>query len=224
MGHDKPLTGCPLFRGTSHYYQLITTDPYYYSSAFRVNTPKSQHAASTRGELTIGSVTGSAIPGFRYRLTNPYHINRLVISTTQTSGASCSPGSGAVRPPTNSRCRYYTKKVMNLITHAPYTTGRVQVWQPNGNTNTVQTTTGYDNRTVAGLNGIISLVQPRLAHTYVTARSVIPNAPIEMSRSSARTRRIDFRMMPEPTGVATLAAGFVTLAGLYRRRRHSVER
>jgi hypothetical protein len=32
-------------------------------------------------------------------------------------------------------------------------------------------------------------------------------------------RKIDFRMLPEPAGIAMLAAGFATLAGLYHLRR-----
>jgi hypothetical protein len=94
-----------------------------------------------------------------------------------------------------------------------------QAWQPNGNTNTVQTTTGYDNRTAAGLNGVISIVAPSLSHAYTTIRATIPDNPIQMTWSSARMVKNTFTFMPEPTGVAMLAAGFVTLAGLYRLRR-----
>jgi hypothetical protein len=104
-------------------------------------------------------------------------------------------------------------------TELPSTTGRAQAWQPNGNTNTVQTTTGYDNRTAAGLNGVVSTVRPRLTHAYTTIRATIPDNPIQMTWSSARMTKNTFTFMPEPTGVAMLAAGFVTLAGLYRLRR-----
>jgi hypothetical protein len=93
-----------------------------------------------------------------------------------------------------------------------------QAWEPNGNTNTIQTATGYDNRTAMGLNGTISMVHPRLVHAYL----LFPpssGTPIKMVWSSARLRKIDFRFMPEPTAVLMLASGFVTMAGLYRLRK-----
>ncbi len=173
--------------------------------------------------FTIGSVSiAPSSVGYRYRKTNPNHVYRLVVGNTSPGGAPCSSSaspSAAVRPPTNPGCQYYRKTAKYLITRVPYTTGMAQAWQPNGNTNTIQTTTGYDNRTSMGLNGTISMVHPRLVHTYTRNQSVTPSNPVLMTWSSARTRKIDFRFLPEPAGVAMLAAGFATLAGLYRLRR-----
>jgi hypothetical protein len=49
-------------------------------------------------------------------------------------------------------------------------------------------------------------------------RSIDPNKPIRMYWSSSRMRKIDFRMLPEPQGMALLVSGLAMLAGLYRLR------
>jgi hypothetical protein len=95
-----------------------------------------------------------------------------------------------------------------------------RAWEPLGNTNTIQTATGYDNRTPAGLNGIISMVHPRLVHAY-TVFSPSAGRPIQLTWSSARLRKIDFRFLPEPAGFALLTSGLAALASLYRLRRRS---
>ncbi len=182
-------------------YQLITIDGPYTSVTFPP-VPTSQQVG-TGVPMTIGSVSAPPdVKGLRYRLTEPSHIDKLIIGTTTMGGP-----------------KYYQKTAQYIYTIAPYTTGMAQAWQPNGNTNTVQTTTGYDNRTAAGLNGVISIVAPSLSHAYTTIRATIPDNPIQMTWSSARMVKNTFTFMPEPTGVAMLAAGFVTLAGLYRLRR-----
>jgi hypothetical protein len=102
-------------------------------------------------------------------------------------------------------------------------TGRVQIWEPNGNTKTVQADTGYDNRNRMGLNGTISLVHPRLTHSCFIDRSIDPNKLIKMLGSSARMRKIDFRFLPVPQGMVLLASGLAMLAGLYRLRGRRTE-
>lgn len=228
-GSMRVTPGANRFGGTLRFfsgpnafsYQLIDITTPYYTSVYWENTPKSKQTAATRGQAFIGEIDISYIPGIRFRLTNPSHVNRRVIGSTEPDSAPCSPValSMTVRPPTNDGCKYYTKQVKYMGTELPSTTGMAQAWQPNGNTNTVQTTTGYDNRTAAGLNGVVSVVRPRLVHAYTTIRATIPDNPIEMTWSSARMVKNTFTFMPEPTGVAMLAAGFVTLAGLYRLRR-----
>jgi hypothetical protein len=186
----------------ARYYQLITIDGPYTSVTFP-GGPTSQQPAATAGPITIGQVTAPlGDEGLRYRLTEPSHIDKLIIGTTTMGGP-----------------KYYQKTAQYINTNVPYTTGMFQAWQPNGNTNTIQTSTGYDNRTAAGLNGTISMVHPRLRTTYLRAQSVNPNNPVVMSWTSARSRKIDFRFAPEPAGFAMLAAGFATLAGLVRLRR-----
>jgi len=110
-----------------------------------------------------------------------------------------------------------------LITRAPYTTGKVRVWEPNGDTNTVLTDTGYDNRTPAGLLGTISLVHPRLIHVY-REYPASTGKPIETRQARAELFKIDFRLLPEPSAIALLALGCAMLLGLDRARRRERER
>jgi len=90
-------------------------------------------------------------------------------------------------------------------------------WEPFGATNTEFTLTGYDNRTPAGLNGVISMVRPRLVHTYKIPFD--PNDPIRMTWASSSAWQMDFHFLPEPGSTLMMASGFVLLAGLYRLRR-----
>jgi hypothetical protein len=193
------------FGGTMRYfegpnsrgYQLITiSGPY--STATTMAVPLSQQIG-TGVEFELGEMELVA-KAQRFRLTEPNHAARLVIGTTPSGGP-----------------QYYVRTANYIQTRAPYTTGMARAWEPLGNTNTIQTATGYDNRTAAGLNGTVSMVHPRLVHTYL---QFPPGSgiPIKMAWSSARMRKIDFRFMPEPTGIAMLAAGVATLAGLCRRR------
>jgi hypothetical protein len=181
-----------------HWYQLITISGPYTTATFPPK-PLSQQLA-TGVEMELGEVT-LAYRGFRYRLTEPNHAARLIIGKTPNGGP-----------------QYYVKIANYLLSRAPYTTGMARAWEPLGNTNTIQTATGYDNRTAAGLNGTVSMVHPRLVHTYLQSPPG-SGIPIKMAWSSARMRKIDFRFMPEPTGLAMLAAGVATLAGLCRLRR-----
>jgi hypothetical protein len=195
----------------ARFYQLITIDGPFTSATFPP-VPLSQQTASS-SETLVGEVRAIASSrGLRYQLTEPYHLERRVIGNTPGGGACTSIGGGP-------DCRYIKKTAQYLATRAPYTTGMIQAWEPNGNTNTIQTVTGYDNRTAMGLNGTVSMVHPRITHSYLIDRSIDPNKPIRMAWSSSRMRKIDFRMLPEPAGIAMLAVGFATLAGLYHLRR-----
>jgi len=192
-----------------HFYRLITIHGPF-SSVISPPVPLSQQTPSSV-ETVIGEVV--AVPssrGYYYQLTDPYHIARRVLGLT-TMGAPCTASDiGSANPD----CRYLQRTWQNLATRVPYTTGRVQGWEPNGNTNTVLTVTGYDNRTSMGLNGIISLVHPRLIHSYIRDQSVDPSKPIEMVWSTSRMTKLDFRFLPEPLGVFMLASGLTVLFGL----------
>jgi hypothetical protein len=182
----------------ARFYQLITIEGPWTTATWPPKPLSKQ--AGTGVPMVVGEVS-LASRGLRYQLTEPYHAARLVVGTTSMGGP-----------------QYYQRTANYLNTRAPYTTGMAQAWEPVGNTNTIQTATGYDNRTAMGLNGTISMVHPRLVHTYL----VFPPSsgkPIKMVWSSARMRKIDFRFMPEPTAVAMLAVGFASLTGLYRLRR-----
>jgi hypothetical protein len=176
------------------YYQLITTTSSYSKEAYGYGQyPIPSTHESQVGEIVIGRTM--------YRFW-----------TTSSSGSSSSSSSGTT----------YTSTVHYISTIAPFTTGRITVYQPDGETVTIYTLTGYDNRTttMGGLSGVVSLVRPRLVHTYVAD----PFGSIWKARSKLSTWRIDFHFVPEPGGTTMIAAGVVVLAGLYRCRRRSVER
>jgi len=198
-----------------HFYKLITIYGPYTTLTFPP-APLSQQTPSSI-ETLIGEVVAVAgSRGYYYQLTEPWHIARWVLGVT-TMGAACTASDiGSANPD----CRYFQKTVQYLATRAPYTTGRVQGWAPNGNTNTLQTATGYDNRTSVGLNGTVSMVHPRITHTYLWDRSIDPTKPVRMVWNSTRMRKIDFRFVPEPLGASMFAWGMVMLVGIRLMRRH----
>jgi hypothetical protein len=176
------------------YYQFITVHSVYWSKAHGVGQPSiSTYHESQVGEFVIGRRMN------RYRLTSG-----LVYKATTSAGG------------------YIETTFQYVSTIVPFTTGMITAYQPFGGTTTLHTLTGYDNRTPAGLNGVISMVRPRLVHGYI--KRLNPPDAIHMAWASARAWQIDFHFLPEPGGTVMLAAGVVVLAGLYRPRRHSVKR
>ena len=147
----------------------------------------------------------------RYRLTTS-GINR------ETTGTTYSPGG------------YYVQKLRYIPSGTYYfalppdptwTTGRVSV---NGHDccliiseSVAQYATGYDNRTTLGLKGNLSMVRPRLVHSYVVPHD--PLLPTRKERTFARIDRMTVHFLPEPASMAMLAAGLMGLVGLYRLRR-----
>jgi hypothetical protein len=176
------------------YYQFVTIWSVYASKANGAGPPSilTDHE-SQFGEFAIGRQID------RYRLTSGYY-------------AKATTGAGG----------YIESKVQNVSTIVPFTTGMLTAYQPFGRTTTVQTLTGYDNRTtttMGKLSGVISLVRPRLVHAYLNPFDPFdPTDPIYMVWASARAWRIDFHFLPEPGSAAMLGTGLAALAGLYRRR------
>jgi hypothetical protein len=190
--------------------------------------------------IEIGYVKKSRT-GKSFRLTNPTHLLVDLLGTT-TEGDDSKPctdtamtpavrvfpplsqqaatmsGGTQMNYPTDAGCSYYVKTGNYIRTGGPYTTGMIVNWDPNGSFSTKQTTTGYDNRTAMGLNGNISLVQPRLLHIY-TKQPDSKGGESLLIWSSSRPRKMMFTFLPEPAGIAMLAAGFATLLGLHRLRR-----
>ena len=128
---------------------------------------------------------------------------------------------------------YYVQKVMHIPSTGAttaganiwdWTTGRVSVTQithcyPFPCIEVVRTTaSGYDNRTTMGLYGNISLVRPRLVHSYVVEHGFQSDL-IRKEQTFARIDRITVHFLPEPGGMAMLAAGLMGLLGLYLYRR-----
>jgi len=200
----------------ARYYQVVTQRSGPWIATTFPPAPLSQQTPSSV-ETQIGEV--AAMPSsraYRYLLTDPSHRRRQVMGVT-TMGAACTTNDiGSENPD----CHYIQAGTRQYLhTRAPYTTGRVQGWEPNGNTNTIHTTTGYDNRTSMGLNGVISLVHPRLIHSYLRDRTIDPTKATQLVWSSSRMRKIDFRFVPEPLGRCMLAWGLAALAGLRLMRR-----
>jgi hypothetical protein len=107
-----------------------------------------------------------------------------------------------------------TRKVKTFYTTGPWTTGMVEVFNDYPTRSTYHT--GYDNRTSQGLNGIISLVKPRLLNNYV----VRPGGGISNFRKEAWVSIITIEFLPEPRAILSLTAGVVLLAGVMRFRRN----
>jgi hypothetical protein len=148
-------------------------------------------------QIQVG-VIGRRITLYRYTLSGYDKV---------TTGTPYSPGA------------YYTKVYQNISTVAPWTTGFVFVAGQTGYSRADGSLSGsgYDARTPNGFAGVVSLIRPRLVHTYVVPND--PNLPIVKSRSFAQIWQLDIHFLPEPGGAVLLGAGLLTLVGLYRFRR-----
>jgi hypothetical protein len=184
------------FYGPNHlYYQQLTINTAYLSRAYGPQMDvRNPNANTVVGDVQFGG------PFDIYRFTRSGYV-----PVTTGDGTPNSPGN-----PYFINAPYFYMLV-------PFTTGMVTVWQPFGGTNTEFQLTGYDNRTSKGLSGVVSMVRPRLAHTYKILPD--PNQPIVMTWASGSAWQMDFHFLPEPGSTAMMASGLVVLAGLYRLRR-----
>jgi mannose/fructose/N-acetylgalactosamine-specific phosphotransferase system component IIC len=169
------------------YYQLSTVNTASYHQKNYGYGPPSVSAdhESQVGEFVVGRQMD------RHRFTT-YLYNRI----TTGDWTPNSPGD------------YYIQKAQYISTIVPFTTGMITVWNLAG-TITIETHTGYDNRTPDGLSGVVSLVRPRLVHTYAVPPD--PNEPPVpwRIRTSASVWRIDFHFTgaaASPTPTATASA------------------
>jgi hypothetical protein len=182
------------FYGPNHlYYQRITINTGYLSRAYGP-----QMDVRTASANTVLSDVQFGGPFNIYKFTDSGY--NLV-----TTGTPSDPGDD------------YIIHAPYFYTLAPFTTGMVTVWQPFGGTNTKFTLTGYDNRTPDGLSGVVSMIRPRLVHTYKVQPD--PGAPIQHTWASGGAWQMDFHFLPEPGSTVMMASGLVVLAGLYRMRR-----
>jgi hypothetical protein len=108
-----------------------------------------------------------------------------------------------------------TRKTKVFYTVGPWTTGMVRVYHAGSVYSGPSTATGYDNRTASGLNGVLSLVRPRLVNKYVT----LPAGSIQSFRSSASIGNMKIEFLPEPRAVLSLVGGMALLTSLRRFRR-----
>ncbi len=182
------------FYGPNHTYtQTVTIQSPYISRGYGP-----QMDVRLDGENSvIGDVQYSG-PFKIYRMT-PYGEKKA------TTGTPSDPGG------------YVSRTNPYFFTIVPFTTGMITAFGPFGDTYTEFTLTGYDNRTPEGLSGVISMVRPRLRHTYSVPRD--PSDPIRMTWQDLSAWQMDFHFLPEPGSTVMMASGLVVLAGLYRLRR-----
>jgi hypothetical protein len=108
---------------------------------------------------------------------------------------------------------YPIKAVAHYIhTFAPWTTGRVEGYQPLGTYLTRLTATGYDNRTSMGASGILSMVRPRLVQVFTN--STLDG--IYKGHSDFEIWGLNVIFSPEPGRILLLGTGIVILVGLLR--------
>jgi hypothetical protein len=90
-----------------------------------------------------------------------------------------------------------------------------QVWQSTLSTPTTITVT--TKQYLYGVGRVVSMVRPRLIHTYTVPLD--PGDPITNTRQVARLWRLTVFFVPEPAGMLLLGAGAAALLGLSRMRR-----
>jgi hypothetical protein len=84
---------------------------------------------------------------------------------------------------------------------------------------TVTTATDTFKQYLYGVTRVVSMVRPRLVHTYRVP--VDPSVdPIANTRQVARMRRLKVFFLPEPAGMLLLGVGIAAVLGLSRMRRH----
>jgi hypothetical protein len=93
------------------------------------------------------------------------------------------------------------------VENFPFTTGRVVQNESGGDYISHRTSTGSDNRTPNGTNGTLSVVSPWNGNLSA------------LGLWFGGTGRIELNLMPEPGATALLAAGILTVLGLYVARR-----
>jgi hypothetical protein len=84
--------------------------------------------------------------------------------------------------------------------------------------NTLTTSTYTYKQYLKGVGRIVSMVRPRLIHTYSQPLDPV-NDPVETNWQVARIWQLKVFFVPEPAGMLMLGAGIVGLLGLSRIRR-----
>jgi hypothetical protein len=211
-GSIRVTPGPNKFSGTMRYLQGPNST---FFQVITVNTPFTSYGYGSfmlppgSDPTNVGEITSTGGVN-RYRMT-PLLSNKACA----TGAPPCGPNNYI------SAMAYY----LHLV-GAPWMTGMIEGYQPNYKYLTKHTFTGYDNlsptamQKVGGVTPtrIVSLVRPRLTHTYLrdNTGNVIQNF------SAMRTWKLDVFFLPEPGQVTLLLsgiAGLVGLSALVRRRR-----
>jgi hypothetical protein len=83
---------------------------------------------------------------------------------------------------------------------------------------TITTTTRTSKQYLYGVGRVVSMVRPRLIHTYTVPLNTSAD-PIENTRQVARLWRLKVFFVPEPTGMLLLGVGIAAVLVLSRMRR-----
>jgi len=113
----------------------------------------------------------------------------------------------------------YTGYDIDLLGQPTLTVTRVdkdQVW--NKTLSTLTTTTQSSKNYLKSVGRVVSLVRPRLIHTYAVPLDPTTD-PITQTWPVARMWRLKVFFLPEPTGMLLLGTGIAGLLGLARIRR-----
>ncbi|MDH5308135.1 MAG: hypothetical protein OEW02_13215 [Myxococcales bacterium] len=183
-----------LYGPTSFFYQEISKYLPVFFSAYGSFINPTEFDPTVIGEFTSsGMVT-------RFRLTGQIPLREGGVRST-TGGTAMN---------------YVTAKAYYLHSIGNWMTGMIEGFQPLGIYSTTWTHTGYDSRTPAGLNGVISLMRPRITHTYLNYPT---GGLLKKNYSAVNTWGLKVTLTPEPGAMLMLGAGILTLAGLIRLRR-----
>jgi hypothetical protein len=91
-------------------------------------------------------------------------------------------------------------------------------WNWNQTLNTFTTTTQSFKQYLKGVERVVSMVRPRLIHTYTVPLSTSADST-EYTGTKGRLWRLKVFFLPEPAGMLLLGAGIAVLLGLSRTRR-----
>jgi hypothetical protein len=91
-------------------------------------------------------------------------------------------------------------------------------WNWNSTLSTLTTTTVTTKQYLYGVGRVVSLVRPRLIHTYTVPLNTSAD-PIENTRQVARLWSLKVFFVPEPAGMLLLGVGIAALLGLSGMRR-----
>jgi hypothetical protein len=157
------------FYGPNHqYYQYISIYTPYVTKVYGYNP------------LTIPPPPTLATKSYQHSQVGDHRIGRVMSRYRMTPSGYYKLTTG---PP---GYQYYVQRVQYVSTVAPWTSGMITA-----RTITSQglNLSGYDNRTPNGLSGVLSLIRPRLVHSYVIPHD--PNSPIVKARSLVQAWQID---------------------------------
>lgn len=203
VGSIKITPGPKRFGGTMRYFGGLNAEWYHLNSLISPCCERGygHNFRTASGSLGFTENSPQVIGG-----THPaIQLTRTHTTLTTGSGTPNNPGP------------LITRMVQYIRTTAPWTTGRVSVFQSGNPYTTTIVKTGSDNRTPAGAMGTLSLVVPWLTHHYATDYNPSDPATSPVHWAGIQTMRVNF--LPEPGGLLLLGAGVLGLVGVYRFRR-----